>query len=91
MANADRGLDTSTLSRDIVDLAFMIEGWSKEDAVAGIAIARTAYGDAVSRALAAVTRKMCDDKTYRKRCIRGLDISEPKILSAGIKALAQLV
>ncbi len=90
LANADRGLDASTLSRDIVDLAFMIEGWSKEDAVAGMAMARTAYGEAVSRALAAVTRKMRDDKTYRKRCIDGLNISEPKILGAGIKALAQL-
>ena len=91
LANADRGLDTSTLSRDIVDLAFMIEGWSKEDAVAGMAMARTAYGDAVSRALAAVTRKMSEDKTYRKRCVDGLDISEPKILGAGIKALTLLV
>lgn len=69
----------------------MIEGWSKEDAVAGMAMARTAYGDAVSRALAAVTRKMLEDKTYRKRCVDGLDISETKILGAGIKALAQLV
>ena len=91
LANADRGLDTSTLSRDIVDLAFMIEGWSKEDAVVGMAMARTAYGDAVSRALAAVTRKMREDKSYRKRCIDGLDISEPKILGAGIKALTLLV
>jgi hypothetical protein len=38
LANADRGLDTSTLSRDIVDLAFMIEGWSKAEADAGMAI-----------------------------------------------------
>jgi hypothetical protein len=91
LANADRGLDTSTLSRDIVDLAFMIEGWSKEDAIAGMAMARTAYGDAISRSLAAVTRKMHEDKTYRKRCVDGLDISDPKILGAGIKALAHLV
>ena len=91
LANADRGLDTSTLSRDIVDLAFMIEGWSEEDAIVGMAMARTAYGDAISRSLAAVTRKMREDKTYRKRCVDGLDISEPKILGAGIKALARLV
>lgn len=53
-------------------------------------MARTAYGEAVSRVLAAVARKMREDKTYRKRCIDGLDISEPKILVAGIKALARL-
>lgn len=91
LANADRGLDSSTLSRDIVDLAFMIEGWSKQDAVAGMEMAKTAYGNAVSRSLAAVIEKIRGDKSYRKRCVDGLDISEPKILTAGIKALARLM
>lgn len=88
LANADRGLDASTLSRDIVDLAFMIEGWSKEDAKAGMAIARNAYGDAALRSLASVTTKMRNDKTYRNRCVEGLAIAEPKVLTAGLKALA---
>ena len=88
LANADRGLDASTLSRDIVDLAFMIEAWSKKDADAGMAMAKSAYGDSVLRSLDTVTRKMREDKTYRSRCVEGLAISEPKILSAGIKALA---
>ncbi len=88
LANADRGLDASTLSRDIVDLAFMIEGWSKQDADAGMAMAKMAYGGSVLRSLATVTRKMREDKTYRNRCVDGLAISEPKILNAGIKALA---
>ncbi len=88
LANADRGLDASTLSRDIVDLAFMIEGWSRQDADAGMAMAKMAYGDSVLRSLAAVTRKIREDKIYRSRCVDGLAISETKILSAGIKALA---
>ncbi len=88
LANADRGLDASTLSRDIVDLAFMIEGWSRQDADAGMAMAKMAYGSTVPHSLAAVTRKMREDKIYRSRCVDGLAISEPKILSAGIKALA---
>ncbi len=88
LANADRGLDASTLSRDIVDLAFMIESWSRQDADAGMAMAKMAYGDSVPRALATVARKMRDDKIYRNRCVDGLAISEPKILSAGIKTLA---
>jgi hypothetical protein len=88
LANADRGLDASTLSRDIVDLAFMIEGWSRQDADAGMAMAKMAYGSTVLHSLAAVTRKMREDKIYRSRCVDGLAISEPKILSAGIKALA---
>ena len=88
LANADRGLDASTLSRDIVDLAFMIEGWSRVDADAGMAIAMGAYGDSVRRSLAAVTRKMREDKAYRNRCVEGLAISDPKVLTAGLKGLA---
>ena len=90
LANADRGLDASTLSRDIVDLAFMIEGWSKADADTGLAIARSAYGDAVHRSLAAVTAKMREDRTYRNRCIEGLAIAQPKVMTAGIRALSAL-
>jgi len=88
LANADRGLDRSTLSRDIVDLAFMIEGWSRKDAEAGLAIAKTAYGDSVLRSLAAATRTMREERAYRKRCIEGLAISDPKVMSASLTALA---
>ena len=90
LANADRGLDTSTLSRDIVDLAFMIEAWTREDANTGLALAEAAYGDAVARSLAAVTRKMREDRSYRNQCIDGLAIGESKTLSAGLRALARL-
>lgn len=89
LANTDRGLDASTLSRDIIDLAFMIEGWSNDDATVGLAMAQAAYGTSVLRALAAVTEKMRSDKTYRHRCIDGLAISEPKVLTAGVKTLTE--
>lgn len=89
LANTDRGLDASTLSRDMVDLAFMIEGWSTADATAGLAIAKTAYGDAVDRALAAVTTKMREDRSYRNRCIEGLAITDAKIMAAGLEAIAR--
>lgn len=90
LANADRGLDASTLSRDIVDLAFMIEGWSKDTAMAGMAIAQTAYGDSVRRSLVAVIRKMKAEKAYRNRCIEGLAIADRKTLTGGLRALATL-
>lgn len=90
LANADRGLDASTLSRDIVDLAFMIGGWSKGTAKAGMAIAETAYGDSVQRSLVAVIRKMREDKAYRHRCIEGLAIADRKAFTSGIRALATL-
>ena len=90
LANADRGRDASTLSRDIVDLAFMTQGWSKTDADAGLLIAKGAYGESVLRALQAVIEKM-GDKTYRNRCIEGLAIATPKVLTAGLKTLGSLV
>ena len=90
LANADRGLDSSTLSRDVVDLAFMVEGWSTADASTGLAIATGAYGKSVTRALAAVVAKMREDRTYRNRCVEGLAIETPRIMTAGLKALATL-
>ncbi len=48
MANADRALDKSTLSRDIIDLAMMIRGWGPipRDAFDK---AHAAYGDSLAR------------------------------------------
>ena len=89
LANADRGLDASTLSRDVVDLAFMLEGWSKADAIAGMAIAKRAYGNSVERSLAEVIKKMQEDKAYRNRCIDGLAVTDPKVLTAGLQALSR--
>lgn len=89
LANADRGLDASTLSRDMVDLAFMVEGWPSADAAAGLSIAQTAYGDAVERAVAAVATKMREDRAYRNRCIDGLAIADTKTLVAGLEAMVR--
>jgi len=89
LANADRGLDEATLSRDAVDLAHMIEGWSRQDADAGLALATAAYGDAISRSLGSVIAKLRKDRAYRNRCIEGLEIVDPDILTAGLRKLAR--
>ena len=89
LANADRGMDPSTLSRDVVDLAFMIAGWSRGDAAAGLAIARAAYGVPVDRNLDSVIGKLREDKAYRKRCVDGLGIADPKVLTRGLATLAR--
>ena len=89
LANADRGVDPSTLSRDAVDLAFMIDGWSRDDAAAGLAIARAAYGVTVDRILDSVIGKLREDKIYRKRCVDGLGIADPKVLTRGLATLAR--
>lgn len=90
LANVDRGLDASTLCRDLVDLSFMIEGWDGADAKAGLSVAKEAYGDSVDRLLGAVTRKMHDDRAYRRKCIEGLAVTDTKVLSAGLKALGRM-
>jgi len=89
LANTDRGMDASTLSRDAVDLAFMIEGWSSEDAASGGALAREAYGKAIDRELSKVVAKLRSDKSYRARVVEGLAISDGKTLSAGLEAMAK--
>src|SRR4051812_27497996 len=53
LANADRGLDESTLARDLIDLAFAAAHFGKPVLAAGLSIAEEAYGSAVRRYLAA--------------------------------------
>lgn len=88
LANADRGVDAATLSRDIVDLAFMIGGWKIGDAQAGLKLAESAYGASVRRSVAAVRAKLRADRSYRNRCIEGLGIEDVKTLSSGLEALS---
>lgn len=90
LANADRGSDASTLSRDAVDLAFMIEGWGSEDAASGAQLARGAYGRAIGRELFKVVAKLRSDKAYRARVVEGLAIADTRTLSAGLEGLASL-
>lgn len=89
LANADRGLDASTLSRDAIDLAFMLEGWPAREASRGLAIARGAYGTEADRKLASVVAKLRDDKGYRGRAVEGLAVADTKTLIAGLAALAR--
>ena len=89
LANADRGLDASTLSRDAIDLAFMVEGWPANDAEAGLAIARTAYGSDIDRKLAEVATKLRTDRKYRSLCVDGLAIADARTLSHGLETLAR--
>lgn len=88
LANADRGLDAATLSRDIVDLAFMIRCWGSAEAQAGLKLAESPYGASVRRSIRAVRQKMRSDRAYRNRCIEGLAVEDTRTLSAGLKALA---
>jgi hypothetical protein len=89
LANADRGLDPSTFSRDVLDLAFMAQAWSLEDAQAGAEMARAAYGADIDRKLAAVVAKLRDDRKYRDQCVRETALDDTRTLAKGLAALAR--
>lgn len=91
LANADRGLDRSTLSRDAVDLAFMIQGWGPEPAAAGAAIARSAYGAEIDLKLRRVVVLLREDRAYRARCVDAMAIEDTKTLAQGLERLLKSV
>jgi len=91
LANADRWNDTAVLSRDALDLAFMLRAWGIDDARAGAELAAGAYGDAVVRAARAASTKLLDDAKYRKHCADNLAISDSKTLLSGLKQLGKII
>ncbi len=89
LANADRWGDDAVLSRDIIDLAFMVEGWGLADATAGAALARDAYGEIIDRALGDAAQRLLDVEAHRKRCIGALRVVNVRTLTAGLRKLAR--
>ena len=87
LANADRGSDPSVLSRDVIDLAYMIESWEPASALEGMRRARQAYGDTAEISLKSSAQKLLDDKRYLDRCIDGNRITKTKILMSGLRKL----
>lgn len=90
LANADRGGDESTRSRDVIDLAFMTSSWSTTDLMTGLEKATEIYGDAVHRGLATALNRM-ENRKYRNQCVKELSISDPRKLGRGLRALGKLM
>ena len=90
LANADRWNDKAVLSRDAIDLAFMLNAWSVNEAVAGAKLAANAYGKAIARAARNASGKLLEDVAYRKQCAKDLGIIDARRLLAGIKRLVKL-
>lgn len=88
LANDDRWNDEAFLSRDVIDLAFMIEGWGMPVALEGCAVARRAYGDSVQRSARAAAHKLIEKKEYLKKCIAGLRVTRADSLASGLKKIA---
>jgi hypothetical protein len=89
LANADRWRDDSVLGRDVIDLAFMIQGWSSAEAIAGAALARGAYGEVIDRALSDAAQHLLDAEADRKRRIASLRVVNVRTLVAGLRKLAR--
>ena len=91
LANSDRWADQSVLSRDVIDLAFMIKGWGGEAAVAGLERAANAYGEVVVASLTKAISKLENDEKYFQNCLRELAISDDRNLRSGLRTLLQVI
>lgn len=78
LANADRGQDRSVRSRDIIDLAVMIEHWGPIPTQAWIK-ARTAYGNQLDRAYDSACR-LINDRQYLRGCLADMQMDPEWLL-----------
>lgn len=87
LANADRGLDESTGSRDMIDLAFLAAAHGPQALAPGYRLAGTAYGRAVARYLGLVLAKLAAQRRYAAQCARVLGIEDKATLRKGLGLL----
>ena len=74
MANASRGGDRSSHSKDLVDLAFIAQGWPAEHIVAGTEIAEREYGAWVFDGLRTALRLYVGDAAHRGAALSAMDM-----------------
>ena len=91
LANADRGLDDSTLSRDLIDLAFATVHFGKPTLRAGLAIAEQAYGTAICRHLGLTLEAFQKSRTRAAVCIKSLAVEDTATLRKGLRILRTLL
>ncbi len=89
LANADRGLDDSTLARDLIDLAFATAHFGRPVLEAGCAIAEEAYGTAVRRHLGS-SLKSFRSRSRATACIKSLGVEGTTTLRKGLRILAAI-
>lgn len=91
LANADRSLDESALSRDLVDLAFVAAHASKHALQEGLEIAEQAYGAAVRRYLQLSLDNFKGNRTRANACMRSLGVEDTQTLRKGLRILSKIV
>lgn len=90
LANADRGLDDGTWSRDVIDLAFLAAKKGPEPITTGMPQAERAYGAAVRRGLQQSLAHLSQRRGRLAECARALGISDMPALRRGLKILRRL-
>ena len=81
MANADRWADDSTMSRDLIDLAMLVEGGNVP--VAGVEKARGAYGTSIDSSFAKARERLLDRPGRLHQCMArmGMVLAEDELRS----------
>jgi hypothetical protein len=74
LANADRGVDRSTMSRDIIDLAMMVHTWGPVPRES-VLKAELAYGSSVRKAWKKSVA-LVSDETYLARAVEAMSMDE---------------
>lgn len=93
LANDDRWGDRSTLSRDAIDLALMIDRWGSipDDALAK---AQGAYGDAIISSLHKATELLASEPAYVRNCLDAMQMDAalaeriPAVLQSEVARIA---
>lgn len=91
LANADRGLDESTLSRDLVDLAFIAAHAGRRPLEEGMEIAEQAYGSAIQKNLRSTLDRFKGNRGRTNSDLYSLGVEDTQTLRKGIQLLGKLV
>lgn len=91
LANADRGLDDSTLSRDLIDLSFIAVHADRPPLEEGLRIAEQAYGTAIRKSLRSTLDSFKGNRSRANAHIRSLGVEDTQTLRKGIQLLGKLV
>lgn len=91
LANADRGMDESTLSRDLVDLSFLAVHAGRTPLEEGMEIAETAYGAAIRKSLRSSLDTFKANRSRASAHVRALAVDDTQALRKGLQVLRKLV
>lgn len=91
LANADRGLDESALSRDLVDLSFIAVHAGRPPLEKGLDIAEQAYGTAIRKSLRSSLDGFKGNRSRAHAHIRALGVEDTRTLRKGLQLLGRLI